>query len=58
VPFERHGKRNAAPTSATTSSRFRPSPEPSHSVRRHELDQVIRSLTDLPVIRVRASRFF
>jgi len=48
----------AVPTSATTSSRFGPSPEPSHSVRRYELDQLIRSLTDLPIIRVRASRFF
>ena len=47
---------SAAPTSATTSSRFGPSAEPSHSVRRYELDQLIRS--DLPVIRVRASRFF
>ena len=42
--------------SATTSSRLGPSPEPSHSVGRYELDQLIRS--DLPVIRVRASRFF
>jgi excisionase family DNA binding protein len=47
---------SAAPTSATTSSRFGPSPEPSHSVRRYAHDQLIRS--DLPVIRVRASRFF
>ena len=49
---------SAAPTSATTSSRFGPSPEPPHYVRRYELDQLIRSPTDLPVIRVRASRFF
>jgi excisionase family DNA binding protein len=37
---------------------LRPLPEPSHSVRRCELDRLIRSLTDLPVIRVRTSRFF
>ena len=37
---------------------LRPLPEPSHSIRRWEFDQLIRSLTDLPVIRVRASRFF
>ena len=47
---------SAAPTSATTSSRFGPSPEPSQSVRRYELDQLIRS--EPPVTRVRASRFF
>jgi hypothetical protein len=46
----------AAPTSATTLSRFGPSPEPSNFVRCYELHQLTRS--DLPVMRVRASRFF
>jgi predicted DNA-binding transcriptional regulator AlpA len=35
----------AAPTSAITSSRLGPSPEPSHAVHRYGLDQLIRSLT-------------
>ena len=47
---------SAAPTYVVTSSRLGRSAEPLHSVRRYELDQLIRS--DLPVIRVRASRFF
>ena len=49
---------SAAPTSATTSILLGRSREPSHSVRRYELDQLIRSLTGMPVIRVKASRFF
>jgi excisionase family DNA binding protein len=37
---------------------LRPLSEPSHPVRRYGLDPLMRFLTDLPVIRVRASRFF